>query len=771
MFSQCPLVSFSSTHIRAAAVFLCCWGQVVTPGLPGAELHLRDSRGGVPAAGASVSAVADTAETRLNVRSYVVEGKTLLATNRLPALFAKYTGTHIDMRQLARAAADLEGEYRNQGFADMSVAVGSPSAAPGVVTMNVFKAAFPQILIFGRRYVLSSNEVTAAANPSAEEIAAAQERPAPTATTQAGPRFDVEKYLVMGNSLLAPEAIAQALTNASGAFGTNVVFGGIRAAQAQLRKAYLARGYVTVAVDVPQQKLTNATVKLQVTEGRLAAIRVAGNRYFSSNNVMRALPSLHPDMVLNGHIFQAELNRANANQDRQIYPVISPGAEPATSDLTLKVKDRLPLHAKLELNNQSSPGTPDLRLNTSAVYNNLWQREHSLGVQYNFSPELYKPGDQWNLYDQPRIATYSAFYRMPLAGPESLEDVVEAQPGTFGYNEATRKFNLPPPSGLPELSLYASRATIDTGIENVDNSTITGASTNLMITRHDYQQDITVNETMGFRLSKPSQQGDFRFVVSGGLDYKSYLLQAFQTNVFNFTEIYFNPDGSLAPPVVSEVINPAPVTTRKLQYVPLSLGWNVSWHTPRLTISPGVGISANLWHSGTRTNLQEIVGSAHPTGDWLALMPSLSAQFVFHTNWVLSLRANGQWVNKPLINNEQFGAGGVGSVRGYHEGEVFGDNGWFVSLEQATPAHLVGFISGRLPLTVRGSIYTDFAETYLLDRPALRPSVALWGVGVGGVVSIGPYWDARLLFSMPLLSAGTTRAYQPFFNFALTSQF
>ena len=211
-------------------------------------------------------------------------------------------------------------------------------------------------------------------------------------STNAGPRFEVEKYLVNGNTILPSAAIGQAITNIDGAFGTNVGFDGIETVVTELGKAYHERGYVTVAVNVPQQKLTNATVKLQVLEGRLADIKVAGNRYFSSNNVMRSLPSLHTNMLLNGPIFNAELNRANANQDRQIYPVIGPGPEPGTSELTLNVKDRLPLHAKLEFDNQNSPGTPDMRVNTSAVYDNLWQREHSLGVQYGFSPEVYKAG-------------------------------------------------------------------------------------------------------------------------------------------------------------------------------------------------------------------------------------------------------------------------------------------------------------------------------------------------------------------------------------------
>jgi hemolysin activation/secretion protein len=208
--------------------------------------------------------------------------------------------------------------------------------------------------------------------------------------TNGGPRFEVNRYVVTGNMVLSPEIVADVMTNVDGAFGTNVSFEGIRTSLLELQKAYRERGYVTVSVGLPQQKLTNATVKVEVTEGRLASITVAGNHYFNSNNIMRALPSLHTNTILNGQIFTAELNRANANQDRQIYPKIGPGPDPGTSDLRLDVKDRLPLHAKVELNNQSSPGTPDLRVNSSAVYNNLWQRENSLGVQYSFSPELYK---------------------------------------------------------------------------------------------------------------------------------------------------------------------------------------------------------------------------------------------------------------------------------------------------------------------------------------------------------------------------------------------
>ncbi len=205
--------------------------------------------------------------------------------------------------------------------------------------------------------------------------------------------FEVRHYDVAGNTLLGQETIDQILNQAT---GTNVTIKQIQKAVGELQLAYRERGFATVGVSLPQQQLINATVKVNVSEGRLVDVRVTGNRYFSSNNVMRALPTVQEaliwkDEVVNSRVFQHELDIANQNRDRQIYPAISPGPEPGTSALTLKVKDRLPLHGRLEVNNYSTPGTPDWRINASAQYNNLWQREHQLGLSYGFTPEAFNP--------------------------------------------------------------------------------------------------------------------------------------------------------------------------------------------------------------------------------------------------------------------------------------------------------------------------------------------------------------------------------------------
>ena len=829
---------FASHFAVLRRLFLYCWLAGVIPTLTAAESNVSSGNPiSAPAASVTAGTNSDVASS-FRVTTYVVQGNTLLSTNILVPLLSRHTGANVSLDEIVKAATELHEAYRQQGFPMMSVAFARDQITNGVVTLNVVETALPQIVVSGMRYANFTNgweapPVQLAGSPTPrpvatnapaphsllrstpampeelakaraaliEKMAAAEEAAKNTriqvmAVTNGAPHFDVERYEISGNTVLTPGAVAEALTNIDGAFGTNVSFEGVKTVVSELGKAYHERGYVTVALDVPPQKLTNATVKIQVLEGRLADIKVAGNHYFTSNNVMRSLPSLQANMVLNGPVFNAELNRANVNQDRQIYPVIGPGPTPGTSELTLNVKDRLPLHAKLELNNQSSPGTPDLRADASAVYDNLWQAEQSLGVQYGFSPEIYKVGNQWNFYDQPTVAYYSGFYRIPLGSPESIENAVANNPGNFGYNEATRQFNLPPPSGQPELTIYANRATIDTGVQTLSTQTL-----GINLTEKTTHQDLTINQGVGFQLAKPLPEiNGIHSFLSGGLDFKIYTLTSYGTNAFSSTSSITN-NGTVYGST-NTVLTQIPTTYSSLNYLPLSLNYNANFQDSFGPATFGLGLSVNLWYGNTysttsgstvistnnsgvvTTNfvttttsshgegaLHSITGSTKSTGHWVILRPSFSQEFDFYTNWPTTFHADGQWASEPLISVEQFGAGGVNSVPGYHEGEVFGDTGWHVGVEQQTAPLEIGNVYDGAPLTVRGSVYMDYAKVYLIDPLGRQGSTPLWGTGFGFSASAGSHWQARFLFSWPLIGTTTTPAYQPFFNFALTGQF
>ena len=201
------------------------------------------------------------------------------------------------------------------------------------------------------------------------------------------PGFEVAGYLVEGNSVLPDEQLNPIFAKYT---GPAISIEQIRAALGELQLTYREYGYVTVGVALPRQQVTNGIIRVQVTEGRLGEITVVGNRYFSSNNVRRALPGLTTNVLPNIKWLQPEIDRANANPDRQIYPKILPGAIPGTSTLMLQVKDQLPLHGHLELNDKVTPDTPRTRIDSSLQYNNLWQLDHQIGVGYTFSPQAIR---------------------------------------------------------------------------------------------------------------------------------------------------------------------------------------------------------------------------------------------------------------------------------------------------------------------------------------------------------------------------------------------
>lgn len=359
---------------------------------------------------------------------------------------------------------------------------------------------------------------------------------------------------------------------------------------------------------------------------------------------------------------------------------------------------------------------------------------------------------------------------MPLGSPDSVSQDLASQPGSFGYNEATRKFNLPPPSGQAELNFFGSRSTIDTGTMTLFNGVLYNTNGNTL-ERRDVQQDLTISSDVGTRLTLPlPRTQNFQSGFSAGLDYKTYELTSSKTNIFTLTseilDTISNPGHVTTNINVSTVASPVPTTRRALDYLPLSLRYNASLKDSLGVSSFGLGLSFNAWHSGSVSNVWNITGSTTSREGWLVLSPSWSRDFLIHTNWVLSLSASGQWTDQPVISNEQFGIGGIGSVRGYHEGEVFGNSGWWFTAEQKTPPYVVGRVYGRSLLSVRGSVYMGYGQAF---QPYTQQD--LWGVGFGGAASVGPNFDVRLLFSWPLLNTIYTRAGQPRFDFGLGMQF
>lgn len=685
-----------------------------------------------------------------NFQHFEIYGNSVLQPEEIDRILSPAAGEAANIAQLEKALAQLQATYRERGFYAATVKLPQQVLTDGTLIVKVEEGS-----------TLAAEDALAAAS-------AATNKPAPPRT------FEVQHYEVLGNSLLAQSTIVAITTNG---IGTNITFAQVQNILGELQLAYRERGFASAKVSLPPQQLTNATITVQVTEGVLVDVRVLGNRYYSSNNIMRALPTVQDaliwkDQLVNSSTLQREVDLANQNRDRTIYPVITPGPDPGTSALELRVKDRLPLHGKVDLNNQNTPGTPDWRINASANYANLWQSEHQLGLSYGFTPEEYKAGGKVHDYwlNRPLVANYGAFYRLPFGEVSALQEQINTSGGQFGYDEATHQFRLPPAGARPDLTFFVSSSSSDTGVK-FGQPTIVAQTPLLTIVSQDSGQDVTINDSVGGRLNIPLVLSDTkRFSFSAGLDLKRYSLESFNTNNFIITTVITNAQGSQT--IQSVVSSPQPTRRNEFDYLPLAFGVDYFQTDKGGSFSASMGLSANF--VGDDADFVLASYSRKTKANYGKATLSLTRDQTVFKNWSLLLRASGQAATGPLINNEQFAMGGVNSVRGYYEGDQYGDTGWFGSVELRTPfiTSDVPVWSGTAPVWLRGSVFADVSQRYPMDTSPGRDIYrTLAGAGFGLSANINNRVDAKLTVGWPLKDSANTRAGDIRANFSIGAQF
>ncbi len=220
---------------------------------------------------------------------------------------------------------------------------------------------------------------------SAESVAAATSDKPSSATETATPLMNIQEYRVEGNTLLEKTRLERIVYSF---LGPHKTIKDIEQARATLEAEYRNAGYPTVLVDIPEQNVVDGIVRLRVTEGRVDRLKITGSHYYLLSQIRSQVPALSKGNI--PQLFDVKEQMAILNQqspDRSITPVMRPGREPGTLEVELKVKDKLPLHGSLEVNGRNTESTTRTRAVGTLRYDNLWQRFHSISLQYQSSPE------------------------------------------------------------------------------------------------------------------------------------------------------------------------------------------------------------------------------------------------------------------------------------------------------------------------------------------------------------------------------------------------
>ncbi|WP_186300397.1 ShlB/FhaC/HecB family hemolysin secretion/activation protein [Denitromonas ohlonensis] len=473
--------------------------------------------------------------------------------------------------------------------------------------------------------------------------------------------FDVLEFVVEGNTVLPTLAIERAVYPQLGPGGGVAA---VNAARDALERAYHDAGYLTVTVEVPQQKVDGGLVRLQVVEGRVERLKVSGAEYTLPSKVREQTPSMARGEVPNFNDVQEDLTRLGRNPDLRINPLLRPSARPGSIEVELAMDDQSPLHGSLELNSKKSADTDAGRLEGAVRYDNLWQRRHSIGINYFVSP--------------------------------TNRDDVEV----WGVNYAA-------PLGEATVAGFFARSTSD------------------VPTAFD-TQSIGNGDTMGFRWIRPLPAlPGFFHSLSLGADYKDNAQRTELGGGFSLSQ-------------------PIKYWTPVVQY---NAGWQRGPGMWRLGAGFSFGLDGlnrkDIDCNGVTVDQFECRRpGAEPTFSVLRL--DLEYTRPFGAGWVGKSRIDVQRASGPLVNTEQFSAGGMDSVRGYLEGERQGDDGLKWSSELATPALWV--IAERYPVTAFS--FYDWAHLETQDTLAGQDaSAVLSSAGLGLRVGEGRGLKAELAWA------------------------
>lgn len=460
--------------------------------------------------------------------------------------------------------------------------------------------------------------------------------------------------------------------------------GDVEQARAALEKAYRARGFQTVNVQIPPQDGRGGVIVLQVTEMTVGRLRVKGARYFLPSEIKKGAPSLKEGGLLDFNAVTADIVALNQSADRRVTPSLRPGVEPNTVDVDLEVKDSLPLHGSLELNNRYSADTPELRLNGSVSYNNLWQLGHAAGLSFQIAPE-----------DVNAVNVYSGYYTLRFAS-------------------------------MPNVSLMLQGTKQNSNVSTLGGAAVAGRG-----------------EYFGPHLLVTLPNGkDFYHSANFGIDYKHF-------------------DQNLAMAGV--------MTTTPISYYPLSAGYSATWVKPGAVTELNGGVNLHLRGMGSSPP-QFDQSRYEAQGNYVYGRGDVAHTRDLPGGMQLFGKVQGQVSDQPLINNEQFSAGGLSTVRGYLESAVLGDNAFCGTLELRSPS--LGAFFGKRVDEWRFYVFADAAWLDLRQPlPEQEARFKLASYGLGSRLRVQEHLNGSFDLGIPLIGQGDTGVRDLLLTFRLWADF
>lgn len=149
----------------------------------------------------------------------------------------------------------------------------------------------------------------------------------------------------------------------------------------EIHSHYQSAGYPFVQVFLPQQDVTDSVLQMVVLESRLGKVVARENRWYKSAMLEKAI-SVKPDEIINLNWIMRDLNFLNRSPFMRVDAIYTPGCEPNTTDIILKVKDICPFRVYGGVDNAGLESTNRGRGYAGIEYGKMWGLNHTLNLGF-----------------------------------------------------------------------------------------------------------------------------------------------------------------------------------------------------------------------------------------------------------------------------------------------------------------------------------------------------------------------------------------------------
>jgi hemolysin activation/secretion protein len=499
------------------------------------------------------------------------------------------------------------------------------------------------------------------------------------------PRFEIRRFVFEGAVLVPSEQLEAATQAFTGAGRT---FSDVQRALEAVERAYSEAGYSAVQVVLPEQELDRGEIRLQIVEAKVGRVIVEGNKHFSDANVRASVPALTPGRAPNINEIARNLRVANESPSKQSTVLLRSGQEEATVDAVLRVVDEKFVKYSVTVDNTGSAQTGNLRVGLGFQHGNSNGGDEVITMQYVYAPY----NDHLNDAGEPNEFSPIPNRKVTILG--------------FGYR----------------IPLYELGDSIDfsAGYSNVDSGVVSGLF------------NITgAGSIAGARYTRNMDRiGDYEHRWQFSLDWRSYENKGV-TSVGDPTNTQLIPDVVVHPITVLY----SGIYRQQDNETGFQIGLSKNF--------PGGNDGQNADFCASRSNgVGQCAGAQYTIWRW-----GFNHNRALPSDWQARFAMNGQYTDDMLVTGEQFGIGGMDSVRAFAEREVTNDWGYRGTAEVYTPDF--GGKTGISGARARALTFVDWGGVYRVNPgPGEIHTQHIAAAGFGIRFSRGTNFSARADWAM-----------------------